>query len=875
MTRWVYTFSDPVPTNADERSLLGGKGASLRQMTQAGFTVPPGFTITTECCREYFRLGRQWPEGLEAEVKSHVDRLETVVGRRFGQGERPLLVSVRSGAARSMPGMMDTLLNCGAKKGTGTFSAKHRPGRSGKMYPSPFSHSAWETLADSINAVFNSWNNPRATAYRKRHNIHDLHGTAVNVQVMFPSRVSGVVFTRDPTAPRKERMVVEAAFGLGESVVSGDVTPDRYLVARDNLSDVSAHIGHKGEAIWTPGDEQILDPGARCLDDQQLRRLCELCLRVETHFGHPVDVEFGLADDTFALLQARAINRLDVALAIEPARQEEIARLTDIARKQNRRKVWVAHNLDETLPAPTPLTWDIVRDFMRGDGGFGRLYQRLGYRPSRTVKNEGFLELVCGRIYADPDRLADLFWDGMPFGYDADSLAGNPALLDQAPKTFLPERADGRFLLRVIPTVVAMFWSSRVTRRLRNVAADRFEREILPQWLRWIEAERDRDLGKLDDRGLLDLLDRRVDRTLHGFGPESLLPSFFGGIAFASLSARLTQLMGDEGAALAHTLTLALDGNMTFEQDVLLHRVARGDADLEEAVERFGHRGLEEMELARPRWREDDSFLVQTVERLAKSNGRDSRVVHEANVAKRNEAEAALPNLLARAGGSCFVEEVREDLKQARRLLPYRESGKFYLMMGYELIRGVLEELSARWSLGGDLYFLHRDELARYEANENVLRPTIARRKLTWKALKKLDVGPIVDSRDIERLGLAPDRDDSPKDATEYTGTAVAAGRASGPARIVSDPSEAADLGDGYVLVCSSTDPAWTPLFVNAAALVVERGGVLSHGAIVARDFGIPAVVLPDATRLIADGQPIRVDGDAARVSLLDPGGPQ
>jgi pyruvate,water dikinase len=112
-------------------------------------------------------------------------------------------------------------------------------------------------------------------------------------------------------------------------------------------------------------------------------------------------------------------------------------------------------------------------------------------------------------------------------------------------------------------------------------------------------------------------------------------------------------------------------------------------------------------------------------------------------------------------------------------------------------------------------------------------------------------------------------------DAAEFTGTAVAAGRASGPARIVFDPGQTGDLGTDYVLVCPSTDPGWTPLFINAAALVVERGGVLSHGAIVARDFGIPAVVLPNATRLIADGRRIRVDGATARVRLLDSGGPQ
>ncbi|NQU21648.1 MAG: hypothetical protein HQ567_10220 [Candidatus Nealsonbacteria bacterium] len=914
MTRWIYHFDDQLPEGSDHRGLLGGKGAGLRQMKQAGLAVPPGFTISTQCCTEYFKFGRRWPEGLETELRSNLSRLESESGRRFGQGAKPLLVSVRSGAARSMPGMMDTLLNCGlhpdladeldspqrfwelyqrfiasyAKivQGLDPSMLEHGPAdrdatqRSLALYREqtgePFPQSPWDALCGCINAVFDSWENPRAVAYRRRHDIRHLHGTAVNVQMMFPSQVSGIVFTHDPTAPQEQRIVIEAAYGLGESIVSGDVTPDRYLIPRDNLDNVTTRIGQKNAIVRALGDDKAGDPEASCLDREQLRELCQLCLDVEEHFGHPVDVEFGLADGRLALLQVRAIRGLDVALAIEPARRGEVARLQHIAEKHGRRKVWVAHNLGETLPSPTPLTWDIVGEFMRGDGGFGQMYRRLGYRPSQAVRDDGFLELICGRIYADPDRLADLFLEGMPLGYDADCLVQDPALLDQAPTKFVAERADGRFLLRVIPMMIAMFKSSRITRRIRATVADRFEQEVLPEFLRWIEAERSRELGALDGPDLLDLLGQRIDRTMHRFGPESLLPGFFGGIALAALRSRLEQLLGPAGGrTLADTLTRALDGDTTFEQDALLWKVGRGEARLEDVLARFGHRCQGEMELARPRWREDDALLVQTIERLAVAGVHDPHVMHRENTAKREAAETALPETLAPCGGSCFLETITEDLRQVRRLLPYRESGKFYLMMGYELIRNTIEELGRRWSLGRDIYFLRREELARFTANEEESRRIIDRRKVKWEALKRLEVGPVVDSKYLDRLGLAPELPSAiEQSATEHAATALAAGRASGPARLVFDPGEAGDLGTDYVLVCPSTDPGWTPLLIGAVALVVERGGVLSHGAIVARDFGIPAVVLPHATRLIEDGRTIRVDGDTARVSLLESGGP-
>ncbi len=900
MSRWIYAFAEELPAGADARELLGGKGLSLREMSGAGLEVPPGFTITTACCAEYYRLGRRWPAGLEEELRAQLAALEVRCGRTFGAGARPLLVSVRSGAARSMPGMMDTLLNCGLHPGlaaavgdTPRFWALYRQFVASyaktvhKLDPAPFEEdegrsadrclarylrttgvdfptTPWDCLVACVDAVFASWENERAIAYRRRHRIAGLAGTAVNVQAMFPSQVSGIVFTRDPTAPQVERLVVESAWGLGESVVSGDVTPDRFLVDRHDFDVVEEFLGHKGMAVGALGDDAARQPDASSLDRAQLRRLCELGLRVEEHFGHPVDVEFGLADGELALLQARAVRGLDLALAIEPARQAEIERLRDLARRAGHRKVWVAHNLGETLVAPTPLTWDIVSDFMRGDGGFGRMYQRLGFRPDETVRAEGFLELICGRVYADPDRLTRLFWPAMPLVYDLESVAADPDLLEGAPGTFDPGRADGTFLLRLLPTLTAMWRSGRTTRWLRRHVAERYETEVLPAWQAWVASERGRDLGALGATELLALLDQRIGKTLHDFGPESLLPGYFGGLAFAALSARLEGLLGpDEGRALAATLTQALDGDVTFEMNAQLAEVGRGELELAAVVERHGHRCVGEMELARERHAEDDGFLRQAVERLRTV---DPREAHRANRARRDAAEATLPETLACWGGSCFFEQVRTDLAEARRLLPYRENGKHELMKGYALIRAVVQELAVRWELGYDIYFLRREELAAFPDREAELRAAAADRRLRHEAWLRLEPARVVDSEDLERLGLAP----GPGDATSFVGTAVAAGRATGPVRVVDDPGGAGELGSGYVLVCRSTDPGWTPLFVNACALVVERGGVLSHGAIVARDVGIPAVVLPDATRILPDGAAVLVDGDGGRVAVVE-----
>jgi len=907
--QWAFHFGDPLPPDcADPKTLLGGKGAGLKEMSLAGLRVPPGFTISTEACAAYYRGGRRWPEGLEQQVRESLARLEHDTDRAFGRGSRPLLVSVRSGAAVSMPGMMDTILNCGLHPGLaddvgdtpafwglylqfvhafastvhGLTAADFRDALTGREQAPPdralaerhvrmyaehtgraFPTEPEDALVQCINAVFDSWQNERAVAYRRHNDIRGLPGTAVNVQMMFPSEVSGIVFTQDPNNLRAERMVVEAGYGLGESIVSGDVTPDRFLVARDDLS-VEAEIGHKHTRVHALGAAAEHDPDAASLSAEQLRELAELSLKVEEHFGHPVDIEFGWAEGGFALLQARRIRGLEVVEDVEIAREEEIFRLRSLA--DGRRRCWVVHNLAETLRAPTPLTWDVVGGFMTGSGGFGRMYRQFGYRPSRRVCEEGFLELICGRIYADPERLAELFWEALPLTYDVQAVLADRGLLDRAPTRFEPNRADGRFLARLPGTILAMIRASRIAQRARPAARGRFENELLPPFLDYVARKREQDLAGLSDRQVLDELDDRRRRVLDEFGPESLRPGFFAGMAFAALEATLVRIMGaEQGGELARTLTRALEGDTTFGQDAMLHRVAAGTASMDVFLAEYGHRCVGEMELARPRWREDDTYPRQVVERLRAFEGRSPEQIHAEGLARRVEAQEALPDLLSRFGGRTFEKQLRRDLADAQDLLPCRESGKHYLMMGYELIRQAVEQLAKRWDLGGGIYFLHADELGGFTAERRKLTEQIARRRIRWQAFQRLELPDVIDSAELESLGLA-----RPLEAAdEFCGTAMASGVATGIARIVFDPQQAGELGTEYVLVCPSTDPGWTPLFLNARGLVVERGGVLSHGAIVARDFGIPAVACPDATRRIASGDRIRVDGNHGHVHVL------
>lgn len=837
LAQLVFAFGDGKSDGDPGRlDLLGGKGASLAALSRAGFPVPPGFTISPACCAWVHAHQGDWPPGLEEQVRTGIAQLERLTNRRFGSGPRPLFVAVRSGAAVSMPGMMDTILNCGQGA------------------------DPWSELCQAINAVFASWHSARALAYRRHHDVRGVVGTAATVQAMFPSERSGVLFTANPNDWTAGEMILEASWGLGEAVVSGAVTPDIYI-----LDAATRHVKQV-----TPG----LRPGSEpALTDDQIAAIAALGRRVETHFQSPSDIEWGIADGQIALLQTRPIRGLDLSRDAAAARGEEIARLRQLAGSQP--VVWVIHNLAETLPAPTPLTWDLVRWFMSAKGGYGRMYGWLGHRPWQEPSDQAghsnsFLELIAGRIFVDPRRAAHFHYGKLPFEYDADEIVRDRTSLDRPPTRFNLERADSLFFFRLPGMLFSMWSGARRTRALERISRQRFEQRALPRLTAFLESARAVDLRRIDTRQLLVELDRRREFVLGDFAAESLLPGFFGGLAHERLRQWCDQLLGPEdGEELAGQLTTGLDDDITVRQNIMLFDVAHGRRSLEEFLNEFGHRAANEMELSQPRWSEDPAHVEQMVTRLGNfTNAPSPQDRHAAQVAARRRAEADLPQTLQRCGGASLRERIEHDLRLAQALLPYREIGKFHLMQGYATLRAVLVELGRRWELERDVFFLRDDELPRWEQQRAELETRLASRKLRWRSVRKLPVADIVDSRHLDDFGLP--RRLASADHRRLEARPIAAGHSTGTARIVLDPNEVTDLGSDYVLVCPSTDPGWTPLFVAAKGLIVERGGVLSHGAIVARDFGIPAVVCEQATTRIPDSMRVEIDAHHGFVTLLE-----
>jgi pyruvate,water dikinase len=657
--------------------------------------------------------------------------------------------------------------------------------------------------------------------------------------------------------PEAQRMLVEASWGLGESVVSGRVTPDRFAVERDTGEIVERHISVKTLQVTATGTEPVPaeKQAAACVTDQQLRQLAELGRKVEEFYGAPRDVEWAWAEGQFWVLQARPITTPDAAER-EAVRRAEIAALA--AKADPRGTVWSRFNLSEILPEPTPMTWSIVRRFMSGRGGFGLMFRDLGFEPDPSLDDDGVFDLVCGRPYCNLSREARLHYKDLPFEHPFAVLKKSPHKALYPKPVINHARLGWRFWLFMpvaLPLMTFRFMKADLRRqKIRETFPDRFRDEIVPAFLQEVEAEAAIDLRALDDTTLLDRLEHGIVRTLYDFARESLKPTALAAFALASLEQRFAKMVGPEKATqLVRDLIMGSHADPETDVGHGIQELAAGKLDHETFLNRFGHRGSQEMELSSPRWCE----LTDSTSWVPQPDAAPPITEVTVSPWEKVVAEVRMVPILQKM--------LKTELDNLHLYLGLRETAKHYLLKGYALIRRVLVELDRRHGLNGGIFFLRPEELPRLCKGED-LSAVIAERRRRRAILLALEVPQVLFSDDLEAIG----RPIAIEGCEILQGTPLSAGVGEAPALVLDQPLTANLPSEPYILVCPSTDPAWVPLFVKARGLVMETGGVLSHGAIVAREFGLPAVAgLSGVQRRLRTGQRLRVDGGRGTVTVL------
>ena len=573
----LRTFDDIGPDDVDS---VGGKGLSLGRMAGAGLPVPPGFCVTTAAYRRCHGQPLMPPPDLAQYIKDAY--------RQLGGGA----VAVRSsataedGAVTSFAGQQETFL--------GVEGA--------------------DAVCDAVARCWASLHTERAVAYRRKQGVSDDGlAMAVVVQCLVDAEVAGVLFTRDPLDPDGKRMLVEASWGLGESVVSGRVTPDRFHLDHDTGALLEQHVNAKTTMVTAEGESAVpADMQNRvCLDATQLRDLAELGRQVETFYGAARDVEWAWADGRFWLLQARPITVADAAER-EKVRRVEVVTLT--ARAEPSGTVWSHFNLSEILPEPTPMTWAIVRAFMSGKGGFGLMYRDLGFDPDPSLDEDGIFDLVCGRPYCNLSREARMHYRQMPFDHSFKVLKKNPALALYPTPTINPLKAGWQFWLLLPLNLPVVMWkmarAESHRQELCKTFAQRFRTQLIPAFVQETDADLEQDLRQLDPPILLERLRYWIKRTLTEFARESLKPTALATLPMSRLEQTLSMSLGLQRAqAAVRDLMMGVHPDADADLPSAIRDLTTGKLDRATFLTRFGHRGNQEMELAIPRWSEDERTL--------------------------------------------------------------------------------------------------------------------------------------------------------------------------------------------------------------------------------------------------------------------------
>jgi rifampicin phosphotransferase len=802
--------------------LGGGKACNLSRLIRAGFPVPNGFVVTTRA----YRLAQQQSSVTGTPVQLPAEAIEEIrqAYRAMGGG----LVAVRSSAtaedmaAASMAGQCETYLDI-----------------DGEL-----------ALMDAILHCWASLDAPCVQAYLTEHAIDKYQiAMAVVVQKLVPADIGGVLFTTNPHNGRCREMLIEASWGLGEFLVSGRVQPDVLRLDKETGRVLETTIADK-KVYLDPGlhEELLVEESNRlraCLSGRDVHNLWQLGNQVAEYFRSPQDIEWAIHERELYILQSRPITTLQASETYEDVLLETRRHLRQESAAV--RGPWVMHNLAETLPHPTPLTWSVIRRFMSGSGGFGAMYRQAGFEPSPTVDREGFLDLIAGRVYMDAARAPEMFFENYPFVYVLEELKCNPNA-SQSPPTLPRGSLSSRIKVgRRLAVVNA---------KLRELAVDydrRLHEVLFPAISQYVADAKQADLRSLSNEQLINCWQDRERQVLDDYGRQLLMPSLISGMALAELRTFLAEKFWEEDPdVLSQMISSGGPPDRTVISNSELFEVAKSIRTVETWLSEHGHRTADEFDLAAPRWRERPEVVGEMAARLAAGESPLDR--HHRHCQTVNQRIETLRKQLSKSDRKEF--DLRIDLLW--RYIAFREDGKDMLMLGYDLLRDVAIEAGCRLDVGEDVFFLTRDDLIDSLQVGYAPYQLIEQRKNTYRSEIDVKLPRVIDEKTIDTLGDSPEIE-LPNGG--HKAFAVSSGESSGIARILSSPTESGELGSGYILICPSTNPSWTPLFINAAGLVLERGGSLSHGAVVARELGLPAVVLPDATQLFRDGEIIHVDG--------------
>ena len=897
------SFTVALDTTNNGLEIVGGKGRSLSRLAKAGFDVPGGFQITASAYRRYvahYKLQAKILELAKPEIVEGAVSFENAssnIGRLFADKELPaeLLTDIRS-AYEMLPGSPAVAVRSSA-------NAEDLPELSFAGQQETYLNvKGGVQVSEAVKKCWASLWTAQAMNYRHEMDIgqHTV-AMAVVVQIMIPSEVSGILFTANPASGDRSEMIVNCSFGLGEAIVSGRVTPDTYIVDRDTLTAKETMIGAKEQMIVSNGEQGTRMENVSAeqkeissLSKESLTELAALAIRVEKEFdGVPQDIEWAISDAKLWLLQSRPITNLPP----EPLRNviwPEIPGAQLLKRQ-------VAENMPDPL---CPLFEDIYLRAIFDTQSWPEGWKWNGRLTKNWMKNF-VVTTVNGYAYQPLYKERHGDWENH-MGKIRKEQVNLPwyANFKQAirmPSFMIDEMKGGP--LHVFYLLMRTFRTFRKFPAIRK-----WEKQQLPDYLavieRWQKIDPTQAAGEELLAGMksLNFADARYWQALRSIiGTAKMTDGGFqtfleqnapdeGFISGTFLSGFTSKTL--EAESVMRSITERIRINRPLYELVIITPVSRLLDELERhpeskqihaAIKNYLHdygRQVFNLDFVEPSLQEEPLPFAMSLKAMVRNTGYD--------LATRQKAVARQRRSKFRQALKFFKGKQRIEFLRlywtARINYPTREAALFYMGLAWSTFRPWAMELGKRLLATGtlgrpdDVFYLTSDDLQsaiEAQSNDKAL-PELGARAIEQRVLRALrfrmdqpSAIPPLKQKNTESPFSSLRSNEG--ETNTLRGFAVSPGTVTGVASVIMTPNDFDKMTPDTILVCPLTTPAWTQLFPHATGLVTDIGSILAHGSIVAREYGIPAVLgIGDATQRIKSGQRITIDGDKGLVTILE-----
>lgn len=874
MDSYIFGFPEIDKTKLP---LAGGKGINLGELSRIeGVLVPDGFCLTTEAYQRMI--------GSNKEYSALLDQLSLLKpGDRAGITQISARIRAVIEGIEIAPDIREQIIDYLSRLGEDKAYAVRSSATAEDLPQASFAgqHDTYlnikgqDAILRHVSKCWASLFTDRAVTYRIQNGFdHRKVYLSVIIQRMVFPQAAGIMFTADPVTSNRKVLSIDAGFGLGEALVSGLVNPDIYKVRDGRI--LEKKIATKKLALYAleegGTEKREIEAGRQrmqSLTDTQIQELGRLGRKIEACFGSPQDIEWCLDEGRFYIVQSRPITTLFP--------------IPGGGGKENRIYVSVGHQqmmIDAIKPLGMSFFEFLSRGFPLHKAG-GRLFIDYTYDLSSPLGRKLLVGLV-GK--ADPLVLNAML-----------SLMKRKGYIKSLPrgKRVLSMRTEGlSWQLLVQAVKISRKPDPAIIQNL--IAQNEASIKDLQRQIAGVSGEELLAFIMNDYRNFKKML----------FSPQSLGVIMAGMLAMNWLNKQMERWLGEKNAA--DTLSQSVPNNVTSEMGLELLDVAdvvrqypavieylphatdetffkdlaglEGGLEVSDAIraylDKYGMRCPGEIDITKPRWAEQPTALIPMILSNIRNFGpQASRAKFEQGLREAEQkARALLGRLEKLPGGRPKVRSTKKKIRVMRNLIGYREYPKYSFIQRYWVYKQALIKEAAKLVQKGvirekeDIYYLSFEELRETVRTGQLVYSVITKRKAEYEFYEKLTPPRLITS-DGEVLTGAVNTDRFPPGA--LAGVPVSTGNVEGRARVILQMADA-DIQEGDILVTTSTDPSWTPLFVSVKGLVTEVGGLMTHGAVIAREYGLPAVVsVENATRVIKDGQQIRVNGTEGYVEIL------